>query len=281
MTNLIETCKTDAPLIMGILNVTPDSFSDGGHYYDTDAAISHGLKLLQEGADILDIGGESTRPGAKTVNIDEEIARVIPVIEGLSKAAPFISIDTRNAKTMQAAIKAGAKIINDVSGLGHDPKSVEAAAQSGLPVCIMHMQGTPQTMQKMPHYDNILDEIKSFFAERIETCHAAGIKQIILDPGIGFGKTLQHNVIILNNLQIFQSFGMPILLGVSRKSFIDNIAKVQNPDQRLPGTIAATLIGLQQGVHIHRVHDVKEIKQAIEVYQAIRSAGVSSSRGLS
>jgi len=273
MTDLMEQCKAGALLIMGVVNVTPDSFSDGGHYLGAEDAINHGLKLLEEGADILDIGGESTRPGAETVSIDEEISRVVPVIKGLAGKVKFISIDTRNAKTMRAAIDAGANIINDVSGLTHDPKSIEIAAQSNLPVCIMHMQGTPQTMQNKPDYDDILSEIEAFFAERIKTCNAAGIKNIILDPGIGFGKTLQHNLKILNNLERFKALGCPILLGVSRKSFIHKLCNIPNPERRIPGTIAATLAGLEQGAEIHRVHDVSEVRQAMDVYQAIRSAG--------
>lgn len=273
MIDLMEQCRNNAPLIMGVVNVTPDSFSDGGHYLGAEEAINHGVKLLEQGADILDIGGESTRPGADTVSIEEEVSRVIPVIKGLEGKAKFISIDTRNAQTMQAAIYAGANIINDVSGLTHDPKSIEVAAKSNLPVCIMHMQGTPETMQTKPEYDDILAEIENFFAERIKTCNAAGIKKIILDPGIGFGKTLQHNLKILNNLNRFKKLGCPILLGVSRKSFIDKLCSIPNPERRIPGTIAATLSGLEQGVEIHRVHDVSEVKQAVDVYQAIRSAG--------
>ncbi|PCI56201.1 MAG: dihydropteroate synthase [Alphaproteobacteria bacterium] len=274
MSGFIDKCSRDAPLIMGIVNVTPDSFSDGGVYLAADKAIEHGKLLLKEGADILDIGGESTRPNAETVSVEEEIERVSPVIEGLAAYAPYISIDTRNAATMQAAIQAGANIINDVSGLTHDPDSADIVAQSGLPVCIMHMQGNPQTMQNAPAYKNVIDEIMAFFEERLAFCSRRNIgsKNIILDPGIGFGKTLEHNLLIIKNINKFKVFNCPVLLGTSRKSFIGNLCCEPKPEGRIFGSISAALYGLENSVDIFRVHDVKETKQAFTVHHAIASA---------
>lgn len=274
MSDFISKSLSNAPMIMGVVNVTPDSFSDGGDFYDPECAISHGLQLLEEGAHILDIGGESTRPNADIVNVDEEIKRVVPVIEGLAGKAPFISIDTRNAQTMRAALNAGANIVNDVSGLLYDQESIEVVAESQVPVCIMHSQGTPQDMQDNPEYGDVVDDISAFFEERIETCSKRGIGQnrIIVDPGIGFGKTLEHNLKIIAQLERFQQFGCPVLLGVSRKSFIGKISGEDLAKNRLPGSLASALVGLEKGAHIFRVHDVKETKQAFDVYQAIYSA---------
>lgn len=275
MSNLMRHMAKNKPLIMGIVNVTPDSFSDGGQYNNVEQAIEHGIMLLDQGADILDIGGESTRPGAETVSADEEINRVVPVIEGLKDKAQFISIDTRNAKTMKAAIKAGANIINDVSALTHDPKSIEVTAQSGIPVCLMHMQGKPQDMQNAPKYENVVDEILAYFEERISFCKSHGVltENIIIDPGIGFGKTLQHNLEIIKNLHKFQALNVPVLLGASRKSFIGMIDGSQDPKGRIGGSLAAAIYGAVQGqAQIIRVHDVHETKQALQVYHAISSS---------
>ncbi len=270
---LVDFVKNNKPLIMGIVNVTPDSFSDGGKYLDTGQAISHGLELLDQGADILDIGGESTRPNAEIISPEEEIKRVVPVIKGLANAnkARFISIDTRNAKTMSAAIKAGANIINDISALTHDAKSVHIVADSNLPICLMHMQGNPQNMQDSPAYGNVVDEILSFFDERLEfcTCHNIDQSRIIIDPGIGFGKTLEHNLAIIKNISKFKRLGCPILLGASRKSFIGSICGEKDPKRRVSGSLAAALYGLSQDVEIFRVHDVFETKQAFDIYKAI------------
>ena len=261
------------PLIMGIVNVTPDSFSDGGKFVSPEHAIAHGLRLIEEGADILDIGGESTRPNSEILSSQEEIRRVIPVIEGLKAKAKEISIDTRNAETLAVAIKAGATFINDVSALRHDPRMMEIAAASELPVCLMHMKGTPQDMQKNPFYEDVIEEVTEFFEERIAACLKGGIKKqnIILDVGIGFGKTVNHNLEVLKNLPKFKAMGFPMLLGVSRKSFISTISKQEPADQRLPGSLAGALWGLEHGVDILRVHDVKETIQAVSVYQAISS----------
>lgn len=261
-------------LVMGIVNVTPDSFSDGGRYNSADLAIQHGLKLISEGAHILDIGGESSRPNAQIISVKEEIRRVIPVIEGLNGKAEFISIDTRNAKTMQEAIKAGANIINDISALEHDPESVHVISENGLPVCLMHIQGTPQTMQKNPKYGNVVDDIFDYFTRRIEYCIKNNVdeKKIIIDVGIGFGKTLEHNLLLLKNIKKFKEFGLPLLLGTSRKSFIAALSHQEPADQRIGGSIASVLWGIEQGVDILRVHDVVQTVQALTVYNAIKNA---------
>lgn len=263
----------DGPIIMGVVNVTPDSFSDGGEFLDTDKAIAHGLKLAEQGADILDIGGESTRPGAQAVSIEQEQFRILPVIEGLKEAGvkAQISVDTRHAATMQKSIKAGANIINDVSALTHDAESLNVVSKAQIPVMLMHMQGTPETMQDRPYYDDVVQDVFDYLKNRVEVCLAAGIVQdkIICDPGIGFGKSLEDNLKLLKNLRKFHDLGCPILLGASRKSFIEKIVPDTPADQRLAGSIAAALQGLDQGGQIYRVHDVLETKQAFAVHQAI------------
>ncbi len=273
MPDIITKCRnSDNPLIMGIVNVTPDSFSDGGQYSSAEKAIAHGLKLLEEGADILDIGGESTRPNADIIAVEEEISRVIPVIKGLAGKAPFISIDSRNAKTIKAAIDAGANIINDISALKHDPLSIDIVADSGLPVCLMHMRGNPQNMQDAPVYNDVIDEILSFFDKRLSQCARRNIdsSRVIIDPGIGFGKTLEHNLSIIKNINKFQRFGCPVLLGASRKSFVGVICHEDNPQNRIAGSLATAIYGAYQGgVQILRVHDIKETRQSLAVYSAI------------
>lgn len=265
---MIDFLKGRKPVIMGIVNVTPDSF------FRKEQGVADGRKILEQGAHILDIGGESTRPKSEVIPPEEEIRRVIPVIEGLRDLAPFISVDTRNAKTMQAAIKAGATIINDVSALRHDPESVYVVAESGLPICLMHMQGTPQTMQNNPHYDNVVGEIMTFFEERVEFCLKHGIRKdnIVLDVGIGFGKTVQHNLEILRNLAKFRTLGFPLLLGCSRKSFIAAVSRDVAPQERLAGSLAAALWGMEQGIDIIRVHDVTETVQALAVWNALKES---------
>ena len=261
------------PKIMGIVNVTPDSFSDGGAYFDPKAAIEHGHALIRQGADILDIGGESTRPDADPVSPDDEIRRVLPVIEGLRDCGRPISVDTRNAKTMAVALEAGASIINDVSAL-QDHGALECAAAANVPVCLMHMQGDPQSMQNEPRYNHVLDDIKSFFTNRIESFLKSGGKEqnVIIDPGIGFGKTLEHNLQILNNISYFKVLGFPVLIGLSRKSFIAAIDQNVDTDHRLGGSIGGALSVAMQGVDIIRVHDVQETAQALRVFQAIESS---------
>lgn len=262
-----------APLIMGVVNVTPDSFSDGGAFLNTDKAITHALQLIEEGVDILDIGGESTRPEAVPVMPEEEQERILPVIEGLKKrgvTAP-ISVDTRHATTMQSVIDVGVDIINDISALTHDPESLDVISKAQIPVMLMHMQGTPETMQARPQYDDVVQEIFEYLQQRIETCLAAGVKHenIVCDPGIGFGKTLEDNLKILKNLNKFHELKCPILLGASRKSFIEKICPDTPADKRLAGSIAAAIQGLEQDVQIFRVHDVAETRQAFDVWRSI------------
>ena len=259
------------PKIMGIVNVTPDSFSDGGEFLDHDKAIAHGLMLAEQGADILDIGGESTRPGASSVSVDVEIDRVIPVISALKNSGCSISIDTKNAKTMRAALDAGADIINDVTALEGDPQSLEVVSQSNANVCLMHMKGTPQSMQQNPEYEDVVSEVKAYLSARVESCLKAGIDQsrIVIDPGIGFGKNLEHNLSLIKHIGDLKSIGCPILLGASRKRFIEMICPDTQAKDRCPGSIAAMLFALEQGVEYFRVHDVAQSVQAIKVFRAI------------
>lgn len=259
---------------MGVVNVTPDSFSDGGKFINPNKAIEHGLQLLKDGATILDIGGESTRPGAQSVDVAEEIERVVPVIEGLKDTAPWISIDTRNAKTMEVALKAGANALNDISALSHDSESLAVAAEAQVPVFLMHMLGNPKTMQEKPHYNNVVEDIFQYLQERISICetHRIDANLLICDPGIGFGKTLQHNLLILRNISKFHDLGVPLLLGTSRKSFIAKISDDEPADERIPGSLASALWGLQNGVQVYRVHDVKETLQAFKIYGSIVSS---------
>lgn len=257
---------------MGIVNVTPDSFSDGGDHFGTEKAIQHGRQLLSEGADIVDIGGESTKPGAEPVSREEELSRVIPVIEGLRQEtdAP-ISIDTQHTEVMVAAVEAGATIINDVNALRAEG-AVAAAADAHVPVCVMHMQGEPGTMQADPQYENVVEEVYAFLQERVAVAEAAGIPKadIYVDVGIGFGKTLEHNLELLRNLKRFKELGTKSLLGTSRKSFIQKIMGHDiDAKDRLPGSLASVAIGLQAEVDVFRVHDVAATKQCIEVYTAI------------
>ena len=265
----------DRPRIMGIVNVTPDSFSDGGQHASTQAAIAHALKLAAEGADILDIGGESTRPGSDAVSTDEELRRVVPVIEGLAgRTKALISIDTRKAEVMQRALAAGAHIINDVAALTYEPACMEVAAASNAPIVLMHAQGDPRTMQAAPHYDDCLLDVYDWLEARVAACEAAGIvrNRLIVDPGIGFGKTLDHNLELLAGLSIFHGLGVPLLLGASRKRFIGALTGVTAAHQRVAGSIAAALQGAAQGAQIMRVHDVAETRQALTVWEAMRSA---------
>lgn len=263
---------------MGVVNVTPDSFSDGGNFFNKNKAIEHGLSLIEAGADILDIGGESTRPGAEVVDIEEEISRVVPVIEGLKGKTSWISIDTRNAKTMEKAIHAGANIINDISGLDYDPLSIGVVGESQLPVILMHMQGDPRTMQKNPSYNNVINDIRDYLQRRIDECLAnrIEIQNIAIDPGVGFGKSLEDNLLIIRNIKEFCDLDVPVLLGTSRKSFIGRVSGAENPANRLGGSLASALWGVSQGVRILRVHDVQETVQAIEIYQAISEVGSDS-----
>jgi len=256
--------------VMGIVNVTPDSFSDGGDYNTTDQAIARARVLAEQGASILDVGGESTRPGAETVSEADEIARVVPVIRALAEDGHCVSIDTRHAGVMEAAIEAGAAIINDVTGLEGDERSMEVAAASGKPVILMHMQREPGTMQENPQYDCAVLDVYDYLLDRIESCERAGISRdrICVDPGIGFGKSLSHNLELLSRLAIFHGLGCPILLGTSRKSFIGKIDPAASPKERLGGSIASAINGWRHGVQMIRVHDVHETVQSISVTTA-------------
>lgn len=270
------------PLLMGILNVTPDSFSDGGLHLVPKAAILSARAMLREGADILDIGGESTRPGATEVSAAEEIDRVVPVIKGLREEGieDPISIDTRKAEVLRAALAAGADIFNDVSALSFDPESASVAAEAGVPVCLMHACGDPETMQDAPRYTDVLLEVAEFLAMRIEAAVAAGISRdrIIVDPGIGFGKTIAHNLSLIRGLPLLHDLGCPILLGASRKRFIGTIGNASDPQDRIGGSIAVALEGLRAGVQVLRVHDVRETKQAVDLWCAMSGHGSEEER---
>jgi dihydropteroate synthase len=247
---------------MGVLNVTPDSFSDQGLYLDSEKAIGRGLEMVKDGADIVDVGGESTRPGADDVSVQEEIDRVIPVIEGILKAVNIpISIDTRKARVAEEAIKSGAVIVNDISGLRHDPAMASIIAKYGVAAILMHSKGTPKVMQHNPRYDDTVPEIIASLKESIEIAKRAGVAEdrIIIDPGIGFGKTVIHNLEILNRLDEFKAIGRPICIGTSRKSFIGKILGQNMPHDRLIGTIASSVIAIAKGARLIRVHDVKEM----------------------
>ena len=267
---------------MGVLNLTPDSFSDGGKFFDCDTAVAHALSMVEQGADIIDIGGESTRPFSDPVSLEDEIDRVLPVIEKLAKKidAP-ISIDTTKSGVAKRAIDAGAGIINDISALKLDPKMSEVASHAGVPVILMHMKGAPKTMQKAPHYDDLIEEVKAFLSDAVRNAVQAGISRsnIIVDPGIGFGKTFEHNFMILNNLREFQSIGVPILVGPSRKAFIRDKLKSKNgtppdPSSQIVerGTQATIAAAVLNGADIIRCHDVAETKVTLTIIDAIRSA---------
>ena len=263
----------DRCLVMGVVNVTPDSFSDGGRWFGADEAISHGLELAAAGADIVDVGGESTRPGSGTVPEDEELRRVVPVVRELARKAPVpISVDTSKAAVARAALDAGAGIINDVTGLRGDPDMPGVAARSGAGVILMHMQGTPATMQANPRYADVVREVGDFFADRLGALAAAGVdpETVCLDPGIGFGKTLDHNLELLAGLGAFARFGRPVCLGVSRKGFIGAVCGRAVPD-RMPGSLAAACFAVAAGAaHVLRVHDVAPTRDAVLLYAAIR-----------
>ncbi len=259
-------------LIMGIVNVTPDSFSDGGRFLDRERAVEHALRLVDEGADIIDIGGESTRPGAQPVPLEEELRRVIPVVEGLRRRSEvMISVDTYKAEVARRALEAGAEMVNDISALRFDPEMARVVAQHDAYVVLMHMQGTPQTMQDNPQYDDVVQDIREFLHERIAAAVAAGIKRekIIIDPGIGFGKLLEHNLEILRRLEELKALGRPILIGPSRKSFIGQLTGLP-VDQRLEGTIASVVVGVLHGAAIVRVHDVAPVRRALQIVDAIK-----------
>lgn len=260
------------PLVMGVVNVTPDSFSDGGRFQSCERAVAHALDLAAQGADILDIGGESTRPGAEPVAESDELARVLPVIEGIrAVSSASISIDTSKPAVMRAAVAAGAGMINDVYAL-RAPGALAAAAELSVPVCLMHMQGEPRTMQQAPVYTDVVADLMAFFETRISDCLQAGImrERLVLDPGFGFGKTLAHNLDLLAGLHRFSELGLPVLAGLSRKSMLGAITGRERPDQRMAASVAAALLAAERGAAIIRVHDVAETVDALKVRQALK-----------
>jgi dihydropteroate synthase len=274
-----RTVRLDEPQVVGILNVTPDSFSDGNQFQgDATAAVEHGVAMASAGAAIVDVGGESTRPGAQPVWEGDEIARVVPVVERLAAAGTALSIDTRKAAVMEAALAVVPALINDVSALTFDARSIEVVARSGAPVVLMHHQGAPETMQQAPHYDRpVLLEVYDWLEERIAAAVAAGIdrSRIIVDPGIGFGKTVQHNLQLLNGLSLLHGLGCPIMLGASRKRMIGALSAEAPADRRLAGSIALALKGAEQGAQLLRVHDVPETVQAVRVWRGLRDAALT------
>jgi dihydropteroate synthase len=260
--------------IMGVLNVTPDSFSDGGHYFSCDAAVVQAVRMAEEGADILDIGGESTRPGAQPVSVQEELGRVIPVIEAVAKSVSLpISIDTSKPEVMRAAVAAGAGLINDVRAL-REPGALEAAASLNVPVCLMHMQGEPRSMQVSPGYRDVVTEVRDFLRKRIEVAAAAGIphERIVIDPGFGFGKGVAHNLELLRDLGSLRALGVPVLAGLSRKSLIGALLGLP-VDQRVSASVALALIAVQNGAQIVRVHDVRATREAIRMWEVVYPQG--------
>jgi len=266
--------------VMGIVNVTPDSFSDGGEFFDHERAIEHGLRMIQEGADVLDIGGESTRPGAEEVPLEEELRRVIPVIEGLAGAAT-VSIDTAKAEVARQAVASGAKIVNDVTALRGDPEMAGVCAEAGVQVVLMHMLGSPRTMQDDPRYKDVVAEVAEFLAVQVGVAEAAGIarENLWIDPGIGFGKTVDHNLELLADTRRFAEMNLPVLIGASRKSFIGRVGGDAPESERLGGTIACCLAAMDGGAAMVRVHDVAPVVQAVRVAAAIEagSAGLDAS----
>ena len=263
----------DRPRVVGIINVTPDSFSDGGKHADTEAAVAHALKLAGEGADMLDIGGESTRPGAADVSLDEELARVVPLIERLVALTELpISIDTSKPEVMRAAVAAGAGMINDVYALRREG-ALDAVAELGVPVCLMHMQGEPRSMQDAPQYDDVVGEVHRFLMDRLFACELAGIdkRKVMVDPGFGFGKDLEHNLALLRALERFGDLGSGAYVGLSRKSMIGKLTGRDDPAERATGSVAAALIAVQRGARMVRVHDVAATVDALAVWQAVKA----------
>jgi dihydropteroate synthase len=259
------------PLIMGIVNVTPDSFSDGGLHATTEAAVAHGLRLIEEGADILDIGGESTRPGSLPVPLDEELKRLLPVLDGLKHVNVPLSADTQKPEVMREALRAGASMINDVNALAA-AGALQVVAKSNAAICLMHKQGEPLTMQVKPQYHDVVSEIKAFLGSRVEAALAAGIarERIVIDPGFGFGKTVEHNLALLRNLEQFRELGVPLLVGLSRKSALGKIAG-REISERIYSSMAAALIAVMKGAKIVRVHDVGATRDALAVYNAVNA----------
>ena len=270
---ILQASRRNTPLVMGILNVTPDSFSDGGRFDHIEAAIAHARRMVEDGADLIDVGGESTRPGADPVSADQELDRVVPVVEAIRAEldAP-VSIDTMKPEVMRGAVAAGASMINDVNGLRADG-AIETAVELGVPACVMHMQGEPRTMQASPEYRDVTEDLLAFFRERVEACLAAGMptEHLVLDPGFGFGKTLDHNLQLLADLPRFAELGHPLLIGISRKSMLGRITGREAADDRVAASVAAALLAAERGGTILRVHDVAETVDAVKVLVAMRN----------
>src|SRR5690554_4285390 len=266
--------RLDRPRVMGIVHVTPDSFSDGGEHFDVDAAVAHGLRLAEEGADILDVGGESTRPGSEGVGVEEEIRRVVPVIERLARESALpVSVDTSRPEVMRAAVAAGAGMVNDIYALRREG-ALEAAAALGVPVVLMHMLGEPRSMQDAPQYEEVVGDVHRFLAERVFAAEMAGIdgRRIVVDPGFGFGKTTAHNLALLAQLERFSELGVPVLAGLSRKRSIGEITGRDSPRERAAGSVAAHLVAAQRGARIVRVHDVAQTVDALKIWAAVAAA---------
>jgi len=263
--------KMDRPAIMGVVNVTPDSFSDGGDFLDHANAIAQGTTLMDAGAAILDVGGESTRPGADPVSPEEEIRRVVPVVRHFAERGAVVSIDTRHAAVMAAALEAGAAVINDITGLTGDPESLGVAVRSSAPVVLMHMRGEPRTMQQAPEYMDVATDVYEYLAGRVTACLNAGVRleNLCVDPGIGFGKTVSHNLELLRHTAMFHGIGVPVLIGLSRKGFIGALSRQEPPKDRLAGSLAGALASMGQGAQIIRVHDVAETYQARALWLAL------------
>jgi dihydropteroate synthase len=263
---------------MGVLNVTPDSFSDGGEWFDGEAAIAHGRALIAEGAGILDVGGESTRPGAEPVGEDEELRRVVPVVEALAGTGAQVSVDTMKARVARAALDAGATYVNDVTAFRGDPAMAALVAERGCDCCLMHMLGEPRTMQRDPRYDDVVDDVKAFLASRAELAVRAGVapERIQIDPGIGFGKTIDHNLQLLARLEEIVALGFPVVVGTSRKSFLGRLTGRDDPHARVPGTIATNVLALTRGARVFRVHDVAAVTDALKVAAATLAADDAS-----
>ncbi|TAN62038.1 dihydropteroate synthase [bacterium] len=262
-------------VIMGVLNVTPDSFYDGGKFLNADEAVSRGLEMIKDGADWIDIGGQSSRPGALPVTLEEELKRVVPVVEALAKKGVTVSVDTTKAEVARQAFKAGAEIINDISAFEADPDMARVCAEAGAPVVLMHMRGTPETMQKDVHYDDLTSEVFNYLSGRVAYAKSCGIdpESIIIDPGIGFGKSAEGNLELIKNLAEFKTLGRPVLVGLSRKSFISAVTgNATAPAERLSGTLAAGAVAVQNGAHILRVHDVKEAREAATIADALKAS---------
>jgi dihydropteroate synthase len=268
--------EDSGPVVVGILNITPDSFSDGGDFLDPEAAARRAFAMLDEGAAVLDLGGESTRPGSDPVSPEEELRRVIPVIECILAARPeaVISVDTHRAETARSALEAGARLVNDVTALRGDPRMASVVEEAACPVILMHMQGEPKTMQNDPHYEDVVREVKDFLAQRAEYAISSGIRpeNLIVDPGIGFGKDLEHNLALLRNLDAVVDLGFPVLVGASRKRFIGEITGVQEAKERVFGTVATTVLAHEQGASYFRVHDVRANLEALAVVEAVLHA---------